>query len=408
MLSNLTAINKHIWLIFFLALAVRITFVSLFPQPAPDSAGYDGIATNLLSIHSYSVDGVNPDMEKPPLYSLFLAGVYLVFGHSLLAVRLLQAFLDSISCLIIYSISQRIFDNRKISLIAGLAASLHPEMVASTAYILSETLATFLITTSTWALIRAASGQNKLSYLGAGALLGLATLCRPITLIFPAFLLIALIVFSRQRGRVIALTLLFSLAMASIIAPWTLRNYRLSGEFLPIGVGGGANLWIGSYQPWDGDYNYKDLSDKLEIHQGASSQIEIDERLRREAIKNIKNNPLGYLRLCVKKFGRFWFLIPGNKEVLKGKVLIKGLLYTFHFIILFFFVLGLRFVKRNWTIAALPPLLIILYFTLMHVILFTIPRYRIPIIPLILVFSAIGFYQVINLIFRPRLLLSDR
>ena len=41
--------------------------------------------------------------------------------------------------------------------------------------------------------------------------------------------------YSRARGRV-------------ALAPWTIRNYRLTGELLPTSTHGGVQLWYGTLQ----------------------------------------------------------------------------------------------------------------------------------------------------------------
>ena len=61
-----------------------------------------------------------PTAHRTPIYPLFLSGVYFIFGHSYLAVRIMQAIIGALTCLLIYWLGKEIFDEgvgRVVSLI---------------------------------------------------------------------------------------------------------------------------------------------------------------------------------------------------------------------------------------------------------------------------------------------------
>lgn len=377
--------------IFFISLVVRIGFVLLYPQSAPDTISYDTIAINLTRGFGYTVDGSTAHVTRPPLYPFFLASLYLVFGHNFIVVRLVQALIDSITVIFIYKLGKTISGKEKIGIISALLACFYPELVAPTVFVLTETLATFLLTISMWLFI-AGNKRGKISMsMGGGILLGLATLCRPMTLLLPIFLFIGLL-FAHRKTWIICWAS-FSLAMMVTIAPWTIRNYIAFKTFIPVTVGVGHNLWTGSYIPWDGDYNFKDLSDWTKIKQGLS-EIEADKKLKEEALRNISSAPMTYLLLCGKKFMRFWFGIPGSKQLLIGKPVVMAFLYIFHYITLVLFIIGFSTQQGNTSQGRWIAMTTIVYTTVLHSILFPIPRYRIPIIPLVLVFAGSGLVRL--------------
>jgi hypothetical protein len=78
--------------------------------------------------------------------------------------------------------------------------------------------------------------------LAAGALWGIATLVRPTSLILPPFVLLAAW-WTRGRRRGLRTAALVTLAMAVVIAPYTLRNLRVSGRFIPVNAQDGFALW---------------------------------------------------------------------------------------------------------------------------------------------------------------------
>ncbi|MGB9680911.1 MAG: hypothetical protein ACPLYC_01775, partial [Minisyncoccia bacterium] len=63
-------------------LILSLLFIVLVPRNPYTSDGneYDVMAKNILQGRGYSVDGVNPYGLRPPLYPLFVAFFYLIFG----------------------------------------------------------------------------------------------------------------------------------------------------------------------------------------------------------------------------------------------------------------------------------------------------------------------------------------
>src|SRR5438874_13310546 len=106
--------------IFLVALAVRLVHVwqirrsPLFDLLLGDAHGYDEWARRIAG-----GDWIGRDVfYQAPLYPYFLAVVYAVVGHSLLAVRIIQAVVGSASCALLALAGERFFTKR-IGLVAG-------------------------------------------------------------------------------------------------------------------------------------------------------------------------------------------------------------------------------------------------------------------------------------------------
>ncbi|MFH2069138.1 MAG: glycosyltransferase family 39 protein [Candidatus Omnitrophota bacterium] len=380
--------KKLLWGLFFLALLLRLIFVVLLPLSAGDSSEYDDYALRLLSGLGFSTS-----LNRPPMYPVFLAGVYLFFGHSFLAVRIVQALLGSVTCLFAFFIGKRVFGDKKPALLGGLLTAVSPSLVASTSYILTETLTAFLVTAAVLLLMKARAEKKKGGWLFSGVVLGLATLTRPVTILFPFFLLAGFLIFSQKKARDTFFVIIFCLGMALPILPWTIRNAVVFKHFIPVSVGSGFNLWVGSYLPWNGDYNWKNLSDSEELVKGLS-QIEADRKFFAEGVKNIKQHPAAYALLCVKKVGRFWLQVPGGKQVLDKRPAAKILIFTFQYLLLLLFFLGVFFVWKERNARVCIPVLMIFYFTFAHLFLLAIPRYHLPVLPLIAAIAGGGLKRL--------------
>ncbi|MEW6679755.1 MAG: glycosyltransferase family 39 protein [bacterium] len=378
----------RVFLIFLAGLVLRILFIFCFPQPGvvSDASGYDMIGLSIAQGNGFCMDGILT-ARREPIYPLFLAFVYFVFGHSYLAVRILQAIIGALTCIFVYLIGKRIF-GKNCGVLASLFCALYPHLITTTGFVLTETLFTFLLSVSIYFLLK---GLEKRKFLIlAGIFFGLSTLTRSVTLLFPFFLLVCFLIL-KKKGAILDFCII-SIFMTATIIPWTIRNYIRFHTLIPVAIGGGYVLWPGTYIPWDGDWKYYDLSDMNKLTEGLS-EIEADKRLTKQGLKNIRENPFGYIKLCIKKGYRLWFWIPGGKEVLKPYPKIKIGLAIFQYLVIFFALLGIIFGLEKLR-EYLPILTIILYFTVIHSLLLAIPRYNLPIFPYLFLFCANAIIRI--------------
>ena len=92
-----------------------------------------------------------------------------------------------------------------------------------------------------------ATGTDRAA-LAAGLATGAANLVRPVTLWLPAFA--AAVLWTRFGARrALRAAVLMMLASVVVIAPWTVRNYRLTGRLLPVADIGWVTLWCQTARP---------------------------------------------------------------------------------------------------------------------------------------------------------------
>src|SRR5678815_1440423 len=102
--------TKKRWFIYaflvVVALSFRLFIALRLPNDEPDDGRvYSQIARNILEQHVYSIESqapYTPTLIRLPGYPLLVAGIYSVFGHgNNTAVRVAQAVLDTITCILI-------------------------------------------------------------------------------------------------------------------------------------------------------------------------------------------------------------------------------------------------------------------------------------------------------------------
>ena len=107
--------------IFLLSLVLRLIYLyqlkstPIFGFFTVDSEYYDKFALKILAGNLTFKETIYLN----PLYPFFLALIYRIFGHNFVAVGIIQAIIDSLSCIFLYLISIKIFKKKSIGLLAS-------------------------------------------------------------------------------------------------------------------------------------------------------------------------------------------------------------------------------------------------------------------------------------------------
>jgi tetratricopeptide (TPR) repeat protein len=253
--DTLRSARAKVWAYLFLgALGVRLLFLTQYANspffwvPSLDALYHDLHARAILAGH------LEPRaFFRAPLYLYFLAGIYRVFGHSFWAARLAQACLGSGSCVLLYELGQRVFRPTVAMLSAGMMA-LYGPLVFFDGELLTPVLEVFLDLAFLLLAVRASESGSKRAWLVAGGVLGLAAITRPnVLVVLPAALLLLwkpdrTCRSSRVAGPMVALLIGASLAPGLV----TWRNLRVAGDPVFIASQGGINLFLGNRPEADG------------------------------------------------------------------------------------------------------------------------------------------------------------
>ncbi len=249
-------------LVFAIALLLRCVNAAFLPLQeddliVSDMKGYDRAAVALLrqeplavhTVEEYLYHPLGSDTYHPPGYYYFLAAIYGLFGHSYLAVRVVQAVLDTLTCLLIYSLAHEVF-GATAGLLAGFLAAAYPPLILYTGVLLTESLTTFLLTAAAWMLLSSARLKERGRYIAvalAGLLLGFTIITRSVFLVSIPLVLLWLIILARGwQGWIPSarLTLCLLLPIVLVVAPITIRNWQIHHRFILISTNGGVNFFL--------------------------------------------------------------------------------------------------------------------------------------------------------------------
>ncbi len=184
-----------------------------------------------------------PSGLHPPGYAWFLSIVYRTLGNPLLFwAKAIQALLDSAACLLVFALGRR-FAGRTAGLFAGFAYALFLPV----AYLVTSQVADALVPPCYVALfalyVRGLETRRLAWFVAAGAVLGIACLLRPDSLLLPPFLLVGALVQPHGRWRGALGVAALAAAAFLVLLPWGLRNRRVTGSFQLTTSAGGMSLF---------------------------------------------------------------------------------------------------------------------------------------------------------------------
>jgi hypothetical protein len=294
-----------------------------------------------LSVSGTLGIGGEPIVTRPPGYPMFIAvslrvlagapgqptfEAYLQRGAH--AVYLSQALLLAASAALLTWWAAE-WAGLVLATFVGLLFGVNPYTVALVGLLHYDVLHIFLLLASGLATDRAlrvgtagdgavgARARRAWAMAGVGLLWGFTTLVRPLTLVLPPLLFLAFWWHPRSgRRRALADAALVVLGMALVIAPYTWRNHRVSGQWVPVNAQGWVALWASTVKPLGYDPNHYYWDDLLPEFLRVFSQVTGQEQysyatynrqqgplqagFRAEALQNLRRQPAVYARNVVR------------------------------------------------------------------------------------------------------------
>lgn len=196
-----------------------------------DAVAYDQIARNLLAGKGFSKDSAPPYLPNStitPGYPGFVAGIYAVFGRSPLAVILIQIALNVLVLAVLYRFIRQRWGSRP-ALWMGIFFAADLNMAMFVAQETSETLFTVLLIAALIMMLKSFEEKRFGFAVAAGALLGAATLVRPVALYF-ALPCLVFVFISRVSWRKLVQWAVIVAMQIAFITPWVIRNRLVFGE----------------------------------------------------------------------------------------------------------------------------------------------------------------------------------
>ncbi|MFH1277402.1 MAG: tetratricopeptide repeat protein [Candidatus Eisenbacteria bacterium] len=334
-----------------------------------------------------------------PLYPHLLAAVYGLGGRNILLVRILQAAIAAFVPVLLYRIGSRVF-TPTAALVAAAAAAFYGPFIFYAAALLYTTVAVTLLLWILDRLTAVPGARPGLHRFLTGLLLGLAVIGKGNVVLFLPFALLGLAWGTEVKIRWRLAPPAFALAgLLVVIGAVTARNYASGGEVVLVTTNGGLNFYIGNGPESDGGYRrpkgldvYTDpagrrlLEKELgrEVTPAGASRIWLDRSFRW-----IAENPGREADLLLRKlvFTFSNFEIP-QIEIYPVEMAYSRLLTIFHIPFGLIVALGLGATVFLRTRRTFLPVSFLYVYAFSLVLFFVVTRFRLPFVPLLLLFAA--------------------
>ena len=355
-----------------------------------------------------------------PLYPLFLIVCVYLFGPNIYAVYVIQLSLTLITVLLMYQLWQQVFSSLH-AFIGGLLSLFYLPFVYYITKLLPDILAilvltSFLVIYTHQRLLNKPGGLILLGVVGALAILARSQF---IVVVLP---LIALLLFYKKPDPI---TKIYRWRIPIVLAcliltllPIGLYNYHYTGGFYVTAPNGGLTFYMGNNPRATGTYSsVPGISDDVNLqlkemvavassHFGRPVTIwEADRYFWRQGLSYIKNNPVDWLKVELKKI----ILLISPKEtftiydIYLERSLYLPFLYLFCInwgILLPLSIIGIADIcwsKKQLIRDVIPLFVTGVVLTGMLLIFLVLDRYRLLLLPVVAGFAAHGIIALFRL-----------
>lgn len=306
---------------------VLVTLVTSRPDLIWDEGRYLNFAQHLTQ--GFYADPKNPDIINGPGYPLVLAAL-LMAKVPLVGLRLFNALFMALAVWFSFR-AVKLYAGSRWALGVALVTALHPNLVRTASYLMTEALAVCSIAGFAWAFSEALRSEkmNWLILVVAALVFAWLTMTRVffgnvIMASLPFLVLLALIM-KRERGRLLRALMVMLLAFAMCL-PWLAYTKAKTGENLCWSTVGGELLyWMTSTHEGENGhwFSVEDAQTKpqLVVHHREFylpyyelPVKEREERFKKRAGEQLKANPAGVFKNWLCNWGRLIIGYPRSFE----------------------------------------------------------------------------------------------
>lgn len=382
-----------------LALAARLAFAVALPRdphgPRADALGYDLTAWGLLTTRTYSYGGER--CYVMPVVPLLLAGTYALFGRTQTPFLVLQALLGTAACLIVYLLGRRIWGS-STALAALAAVALHPALAFVCSYIGTEATLLFLVCLAAAAAERCIRLQELPSAFLAGLVFGVGILTKAVMLPLAAISALFIAAVSRPPlVRAAALIAVFVVGCSAPVAPWLVRNYNVTGRAVLSSQTGvvlfAANSLALRSRPgsdrWTAELR-REVSRVLRARGvPRGDEIAASDALVSVLWQSFLAHPWQHLRRVGVHLAQFWY------KTTRGWSVEAAFFATNYTALCLAAVATVAAIRRRTAGALLIAVLLAAYWHA-HGLVLGLVRLSIPVLPLLLLLAAAGFFSLLG------------
>jgi Tfp pilus assembly protein PilF len=308
-------------LLFVIAFLIRLlvlidlTDSPIFYNPIIDSKTYHDTAREIAAGNIIG----QTTFWQAPLYQYFLGLIYWLFGVNIFIGRLVGIILGAVNCCLIFYMADKIFSRRVAWMSYGLAAIFGPFIFFETE-LLAPALLIFLFLLILTVLLSYLKYPATIKIILVGLLLGVAQVGHGLAAIFLPFLIGWLIYYHRGKHKNVlagfAASLFLIIGFLPMIILTVSRNYAVDGELVLVSSNVGTNFYLGNHPNYDSTtairpgIEWDEFTSEASIN-GYRTPAQESAYYTKRAVSNIINDIPGFISLLFKKL----YLLTGGEEI---------------------------------------------------------------------------------------------
>lgn len=419
-------VNRLLPGIIAIAILLRLAAAVYFgdsTDPAIDEFSYSALAARVADGHGFSfgedwypfTPAGTPTAHWSFLYTGFVAAIYAIAGYHPLVARLVQSILGGMLLpWLVYRLAKRLFPDRQgVAMIAAACTAIYAYFVLYAALLMTET---FFVAALLWSLERAIAlagcteprrAWQWNTALMLGVSLGIAALLRQSILPWVALLFVWLLARAftgkessnqlhmrvRQVGMVVAAGFIILL----FILPITVRNYLAYDELMLLNSNAGYAMYSAQHPLHGTDFQaFTAAPLPQELLGRGLNEAQWDRALMTRGIGFVLAEPIRYFRLSASRLLDYFEFWPTETTLLHN----AGRLLSFT-LFLPAFVAGIWTAAHQnrrqsqdrvalWRQPAGLIFLFMLFYTVLHIFTWAMPRYRLPVDAVAMPFAALA------------------
>ncbi len=387
-----------------------------------DQISYHRLALRVLSGNGFSfgvdwwpLTGANePTAHWSYLYTFYLVLVYKLFGNSVLMARLIQAVLVGFFHPYLVFLIGRIVFNRRVGLLAAALTSGYAYFIYYSATLVTEPfyitgiLAVLYLTIrlgnhSQTSIERQARMKMFCHYCVLGITLGVTILLRQLFLLIIPILFLYLL--WRERKQALLGILVATGMIILIILPFSIYNHDRFDQFVLLNTNAGFAFFWANHPIYGTRFlsilppelgSYQDL---IPLDLRNLDEAALDRELLHRGFEFVTDDPIRYIRLSISRipaYFKFWpspesDLISNLSRIASFALLLPWMIYGL--------ILSWQRTVQNYIASKSSSFLLQLYallYTAIHLMSWSLIRYRLPVDAILILFAAFGILHIVS------------
>ena len=342
-----------------------------------------------------------------PLTAIVYGSIYKIANnieYTIILIRIMQSLMLILQAFLIYKISLIIFKKSKVAFLSFIIMLFYPFFIYYQALLLSETLFTTILILSFYFMYKwYESGFiiNKYFIL-TNVFLTFTIYSKGTLSILPPLLISIFYLLNTYNIKIFIKYFIYSILIYILImSVWWLRNYYIFDKFIAFTTSSSMNLYLGANKnnKFGGINGRTNMEPEFRKRMNSlNNELRKSDEYKKRALEFILNNKDRYVELMWLKFKRFYsFTFNADRY---NKVY-YNLLSIFSYGLVFIFALTtvILMIKEWKKMSAIY--ILILYFTLIHILYIASIRYRFPIEHFLILLGAYSMIEL-NKIFKKK------